>query len=180
MCMFMLGQLDEINPSFSGPIPQKAGWAPWWLDYVGFIYRFIPDYNFTLWQFDSLLWKTPMKIDDTYLKWWFSIAALNCRRYMSVSFSLSPVILDAPSLGWPCWTVGMAAIPTRFKWLPNLSGPSARWTQRRAGGARMYQSLPEGVGMERQMSRVGCSMANKPWPDEWLGAGKLGERMGKD
>eukprot|EP00435_Cladocopium_sp_Y103_P066489 s149_g28.t1 len=34
------------------------------------------------------------------------------------------------------------------------------------GGPPMYQSLPEGIGMERQMSRVGCSMANKPWPDE--------------
>lgn len=50
MCMFMLGQLDEINPSFSGPIPQKACWAPWWLDsyIVSYQILILPSGNLTI------------------------------------------------------------------------------------------------------------------------------------
>lgn len=34
---------------------------------------------------------------------------------------------------------------------------------------KMYASLPEDMPLERQMSNVGASMANQPWPDETLG-----------
>ena len=34
---------------------------------------------------------------------------------------------------------------------------------------KMYASLPEDMPLERQMSNLGASMANQPWPDETLG-----------